>query len=61
MTQVEYTGIIGTPWAEPYAPVTIPLIDTGTDPVNDAQILRLRDEFRRVHTTRGNVDQALKR
>jgi hypothetical protein len=61
MTQVEYTGIIGTPWAEPYAPVTIPLIDTGTDPVNVAQILRLHDEFRRVHTTRVNVDQALKR
>jgi hypothetical protein len=59
-TQVEYTVIIGTLWAEPYYPGTIPLIATGTYPVNAAQIVRLRDEFRRAHTTRVNVDQALK-
>jgi hypothetical protein len=41
--------------------VTIPVIATGTDPVNAVQIVRLHDEFRCVHTTRVNVDQALKR
>jgi hypothetical protein len=45
MTHMEYTVIIGTPWAEPYDPGTIPLITTGTDPINAAQILRLHDKF----------------
>jgi hypothetical protein len=61
MTQVEYTGIIGTPWEEPYDPGTISLIATGTPPINAAQIVRLHDEFRCVHKTHVSVDQALKR
>jgi hypothetical protein len=35
--QLEYTVIIGTPWAEPYDPGTIPLITTFTDPINPCQ------------------------
>jgi hypothetical protein len=60
MTQVEYTGIIGTPWEEPYDPGTISLIATGTPPINAAQIVRLHGGLWCVHTTHANVEQALK-
>jgi hypothetical protein len=61
ITQVEYSCISGTHLAEPFDPGTISLIANGTYPVNAAQIMRLHDEFRRAHTTRGNANQALKR
>jgi hypothetical protein len=60
MTQVDYSAISATPWAEPYTPGAIPTIAAGTNAVDAAYIERVRDEFRRIHTNRINVDQALK-
>jgi hypothetical protein len=59
MTQVDYAVISATPWVAPYNPGTIPIILTGTNIVDAAQIARMHDEFRRIYTNRINVDQAL--
>jgi hypothetical protein len=61
MTQVEYAAISASPWVEPYNPKVIPIIPTGTNAVDAAQIARMHDEFRRIYTNRINVDQALKK
>jgi hypothetical protein len=60
MTQIEYTVISGTPCVEPYDLGVITRIATGTDPVNTAQIVRIHDEFRPIHMTHVNVEQAIK-
>jgi hypothetical protein len=60
MTQLEYYVISAAPWAEPYNPGPIPVIADGTNAVDDAQLARLRDEFRRIQTNHINLDQALK-
>jgi hypothetical protein len=61
MIQVEYTAISATPWAEPFNPGVIPIIPAGTNSIDAAQIARMHDEFRRIHTNHINVDQAPKR
>jgi hypothetical protein len=58
---VEYAFITTMPWAETHNPGPIPVIAHDTDPVDAAQLVRIYDEFRRIHTNRVNVDQALKR
>jgi hypothetical protein len=50
LTQVEYAVISGTPSTEPHNPGPTPLSASGTNPVDAAQLARLRDEFRRIHT-----------
>jgi hypothetical protein len=59
MTQVEYAAISASPWVEPYNPKVIPIIPTGTNAVDAAQIARMHDEFRRIYTNIINVDQEL--
>jgi hypothetical protein len=59
MTQLEYTVISSTPWVDPYDPVTIPIIATGTNPINTAQIVRIHHEFMYIHTIPVNVEQAI--
>jgi hypothetical protein len=59
MTPVEYVVISAMIWAEPHNPDPIPLVAHGNDPVDDAHLSRLHDEFRRIHTNRVKVDQAL--
>jgi hypothetical protein len=62
MTHMEYSVISATPCVEPFNPgPPPPLIAAGTSAVDAVQIGDLRDEFRRIHTNRINVDQALNR
>jgi hypothetical protein len=61
MTQVEYSVISKTLWEEPYTPGATPLVAAGTNTMDAAQIARLHDKFRRIHTNYINVDQSLKR
>jgi hypothetical protein len=61
VTRVEYSAISATPWVEPYNPGAIPIIETGTNAIDDFQIARLHDEFIRIHTNHINLDKALKR
>jgi hypothetical protein len=58
MTPVEYAAITTAPWIEPHNPGHIPIIAHGNEPVDAAQLARIHDEFRRIHTNRVNVDQA---
>jgi hypothetical protein len=60
MTHVEYAAISASPWVEFYNPNSIPIIPTGTNAVDAAQIARMHNEFCRIYTNRINVDQALK-
>jgi hypothetical protein len=57
---VEFAVIAAMPWTEPYNPGPIPVIAPGTNAVDAAQLARLHDEFRRIHTNLVNVYQALK-
>jgi hypothetical protein len=61
ITQVAYAAISDTPWVEPFNPGAIPVIASGTNAVDAAQISRMHDEFHRIYTNRIIVDQALKR
>jgi hypothetical protein len=61
ITQVEYAAISASPWVEPLNPNVIPIIPTGTNVVDAAQLARMHAECRRIHTSRINVDQALKK
>jgi hypothetical protein len=61
MIQVEYAAISASPWVEPYNTDAIPIIQTGANALDVAQIARIHDEFRRICNNIINVDQALKR
>jgi hypothetical protein len=56
-TPVEYAVISNMPWEDPHNPGPIPLVAHGTNPMGDAQLARLRDEFRHIHTSHANVGQ----
>jgi hypothetical protein len=60
MMQVDYSAVSATPWTEPYNPGSTPLIAADTKAIDAAQIARLHNEFRRIHTNLINVYQALK-
>jgi hypothetical protein len=55
MIQVEYAVISSTPWVEPFNTGAIPIIKTGTNAVDAAQIARMHDEFHRIYTNMTNV------
>jgi hypothetical protein len=61
ITQVDYSVISATPWADLHNPGAIPLIASGTNTIDASQIARLNEAFRRIHTNHINVDQSLKR
>jgi hypothetical protein len=61
MTQVEYATISPSPWVEPFNPNAVPIIHTGTNAVDAAQLARMHAECRRIYTHRINADQALKK
>jgi hypothetical protein len=60
MTQVENSVVSTTPWVDTYNPGAIPIIAAGNNALDASQIARIRDEVRRIHNNRINVDQALK-
>jgi hypothetical protein len=59
MTPVEYAVISATPWSEPHFLSHIHIIVHGTYHEDAAQLARLHNEFKYIHTNRVNVDQAL--
>jgi hypothetical protein len=61
MNQVEYAAISTSPWVERFNPNAIPIISSGTNAVDAAQLARIHDACRRIYTNRINVDQALKK
>jgi hypothetical protein len=60
MTQVEYAAISESPWVEPFNPNAIPIIPSGTNAVDAAQLACMHAECCRIYTNRINVEQALK-
>jgi hypothetical protein len=61
MSQVEYAAVSASPWVEPFNPNAIPIIPSGTNTVDAAQLARMHAECRRIYTNRINEDQALKK